>query len=180
MTRQPSTNPWTVLGEVTRSAADPGQPTVQFDAVERALTHVIDHQVFTILDIDMKMGDLGRVYTNIAEAYPVKGRKTMGPTPWGVWVLGGKQSYLGRTRADICWAFHDYELIESLGCGAVINLLVMYGGTLLGTVNMLHEEGYYTDDDLDLGMPFVALLAPVLLAQRKLNTGTPHGPEGGE
>jgi hypothetical protein len=67
-----------------------------------------------------------------------------------------------------------------LGCGAVINLLVMYGGTLLGTVNMLHEEGYYTDDDLDLGMPFVALLAPVLLAQRKLNTGTPHGPEEGE
>ena len=42
----------------------------------------------------------------------------------------------------------------------------MYDGILLGTVNMLHEEGYYTDDDLDTGVPFAALLAPALLARR--------------
>ena len=178
MTRQPGTNPWTALGEVTRAASDPGQPTVLFDAVERALAHVIGHKLFTILDVDMEMGDLERLYTNMAEAYPVKGRKTMGPTPWGARVLDGKQPYLGRTRDDIRWAFYDHELIESLGCGSVIYLLVMYGGALLGTVNMLHEESYYMDDDLDTGVPFAALLAPALLARRISNTGTPRGPGG--
>ena len=117
----------------------------------------------------------------------MKGRKAMGPTPWGERVLAGKRPYLGRTLDDIRWAFYDQELIESLGCGSVINLLVMYGGTLLGTVNMLHEEGYYTDEDLETGVPFAALLVPALLARRLggcggaphiSNTGTPHGPEG--
>ena len=187
MTRDPGTDPWTSLDEAVRAAATPGQPTVLFDAVERALGHVIGHKLFTILEVDLEMGDLERLYTNMAEAYPVKGRKAMGPTPWGEWVLDGKRPYLGRTREDIRWAFYDHELIESLGCGSVINLLVMYDGTLLGTVNMLHEEGYYTDDDLDTGVPFAALLAPALLARRTggrggapriSNTGTPHGPGG--
>jgi hypothetical protein len=170
MTRQGGSDPWTALGEAARAAAAPGQPAVLFDAVERALAQVIGHKLFTILEVDLEEGDLERIYTNMAEAYPVKGRKAMGPTPWGEWVLTGKRPYLGRTREDIRWAFYDHELIESLGCGSVINLLVMYGGTLLGTVNMLHEEGYYTDDDLVTGVPFAALLAPALLARRRAPT----------
>ena len=166
MTRHPGNDPWTALGEATRAAATPGQPAVLFDAVERALARVIGHKLFTILDVDLESGELERLYTNMPDAYPVKGRKTMGPTPWGDWVLAGKRPYLGRTREDIRWAFSDHERIESLGFGSVINLLVLYDDILLGTVNMLHEEGYYTDDDLVTGAPFAALLAPALLARR--------------
>ena len=72
MTRSPGLNPFTALGEVTRAAADPGQPTVLFDAVEHALSQVIGHKLFTILEIDLEEGDLERLYTNMAEAYPVK------------------------------------------------------------------------------------------------------------
>jgi hypothetical protein len=35
-------------------------------------------------------------------------------------------------------------LIEKLGCQSVVNLPVVVDGTLLGTVNCLHEENYFT------------------------------------
>ena len=40
--------------------------------------------------------------------------------------------------------FLDYSVIRSLGCGSVINMPVLLAGRFMGTVNVLHEPGYYT------------------------------------
>ena len=42
--------------------------------------------------------------------------------------------------------FPDFELIRSLGCESALNLPVVVAGRVIGTVNLLHEEGYYTDE----------------------------------
>jgi hypothetical protein len=65
---------------------------------------------------------------------------------------------------DIRWAFFDHELIASLGCGSCMNLLVIHDGVLLGTINMLHEEGYYSEADLAVAAPFAQLLIPAFLS----------------
>jgi hypothetical protein len=97
----------------------------------------------------------------------VGGRKTIAATPWGEQVIKGRRPFLGRTKADIRWAFYDHELIDSLGCGSAINLLVQYDGALIGTVNMLHEEHFYDAPDLATGAPFAALLTAAYLTLRK-------------
>lgn len=151
------------LAGLTACAAamgQPGQPGAGFDAVEAALGRLIGHKLFTLMILD----EAERVYSNQPEAYPVLGRKALGAmTDWGRHVLEGRQPYLGRTAADIRWAFFDHALIASLGCGSVINLLVLHDNRLLGTVNMLHEEGYYRERDLEIGAPFAQLLAPTYL-----------------
>ncbi len=162
------------LTECAAAMNQPGQPATAFDAVEAALGRLIGHKLFTLMILDEAAGEAERVYSNQPEAYPVLGRKALGAvTDWGRHVIEGRQPYLGRTAADIRWAFFDHALIASLGCGSVINLLVLHDNRLLGTVNMLHEEGYYRERDLEIGAPFAQLLAPIYLRliSGDLNTG---------
>ncbi len=152
------------LADVMCAGSDAGQPSRLFDAAERALGQVIGHKLFTLLRVHPG-GELERAYTNMPDAYPVAGRKKMGPTPWGKHVIEGQKPYLGRNADDIRWAFFDHELIESLGCRSVINVLIQWDGRLLGTINMLHKEDFYEEDDLDRARPFAQALVPAFLTQ---------------
>ena len=62
-------------------------------------------------------------------------------------------------RTTIRWAFYDWELILSLGCESCLNMPVRWRGQTLGTLNLLHAAGHYTEADL----PGVALLAHLAL-----------------
>ncbi len=153
---------FSALADVLAQAAEAPQPRHLFDAAERALDTIIGHKLFTILQVHAG-GELERIYTNMEDAYPLQGRKSMGPTPWGQHVIEGRQPYFGPSREDVRWAFYDHELIESLGCGSVINSLVTWDDRLLGVVNMLHEEGHYVADDIQRAAPFAQALVPAFL-----------------
>jgi hypothetical protein len=45
--------------------------------------------------------------------------------------------------------FPDLDLIVSLGCGSAINMPIVAGGEMLGSVNLLHQEGWYTPDRVE-------------------------------
>ncbi len=152
------------LCDCTAAMGLPGQPRTGFDALEVALGRLIGHKLFTLMVLDTEKGEAERLYSSQPDAYPVRGRKPLGEmTEWGRHVIEGRRPYLGNTAADIRWAFFDHELIASLGCGSVINLLVTFNGVLLGTINMLHEENYYGDCDLEIGAPFAQILTPLYL-----------------
>ncbi len=171
------------LADCTVAIGRPGQPRTGFDAVEAALGRLIGHKLFTLMLLDSAKGEAERVYSNRPEAYPVRGRKPLGAmTDWGRHVIEGRRPYLGRTAADIRWAFFDHELIASLGCASVVNLLVTFNGALLGTVNMLHEEDYYRESDQDLGAPFAQVLVPLYLQliSGELSTDPPPREGGGK
>jgi hypothetical protein len=78
-------------------------------------------------------------------------------------VFAQQQPYIGRTAADIRACFPDAELILSLGCESVLNLPVVFDGRVLGTVNFLHEAGWFDEGDLPLGLLFAALAVPGFL-----------------
>jgi len=162
MTRPSPTARWQLLQDVVAAAARAGQPAPLFAAVDTALDTLVGHKLFTIMVLDQQSGEAERFYTNQPDAYPVSGRKQMVDTPWFRQVIGGQQHYLGRTAADIRWAFFDHELIERLGCRSVINVLAIHDGVILGSANLLHEENHYTAQDIDDCLPFVQLLVPAL------------------
>lgn len=135
----------------------PGQPGALYRAMEAETKRLVGHTLFTLLYVDG--AEVARVHSNMPEAYPVSGRKPMGPTPWGAHVIAGRKPYLGRDMAAIRWAFFDHELIASLGCGSVINIPIVYDGATIGTMNLLDAEHHYTEADV----PKVAALAPMLI-----------------
>ncbi len=137
--------------------AAPGQPETIYRALDLETKARVGHKLFTLLYVDGS--EVARVYSNQPDAYPVFGRKPMGPTPWGQQVLKERRPFLGRDMEAIRWAFFDHELIASLGCGSVINIPIVHSGETIGTINILDAEHHYTPEDV----PKVAVLAPLLI-----------------
>ena len=57
----------------------------------------------------------------------------------------------------------DYELIHSLGCDAILNVPVVWGGVTLGTCNLMHEEGWYDKGDTEIAITIASIAAPAYL-----------------
>ena len=157
--RTPAETRCRLLQDTVTAAAQPDQPETLYQVLEQALAGVCGHKLFTLMILHQQTGEAERVYSSQPEAYPVAGRKQMVDTPWFRQVIGTRSHYLGLTENDIRWAFPDHELIISLGCGSILNLLVVYNGTVLGSANLLHEEHYYRHQDILDALPFVQLLA---------------------
>ena len=136
-----------------------------YPALERHLGEIIGHKLFTLMVIDRATDEAARLYSSDPIAYPVKGRKPLGKlTGWGAQVLDQGRPYIGYNAEDIRSVFFDHETIARLGCASVLNLPVLSDGLVIGTVNLLHQEGWYQLEHARRGAPFAALLAPSFLA----------------
>ena len=75
----------------------------------------------------------------------------------------------GTEPADIVSAFDDHATILGLGLGSVLNIPVVFEGRCVGTMNLLHQAGWYRADDERTGLTLAAFLIPALLSAT--NTG---------
>jgi transcriptional regulator with GAF, ATPase, and Fis domain len=133
------------LAKVLQAFESKDQPEAIYRAVDAALAATPGFRLFTILVCHNEKRLVQRVYTNNPASYPVGGTKPMSSSPWSDRVMKDGAVYIGRTREDIKAAFFDYELIWSLGCESVINVPIRWRGETLGTFNLLHQAGYYTE-----------------------------------
>lgn len=142
------------------------QPADVYRAVDRVLAERVGYGLFTMLIRTPDGQEVSRVYSTNPVAYPLAGRKRMGPTPWGALVLERQQCYLARDAEGIRWAFPDHALIASLGLASAINVPLVAMGQVLGTINLLDVAGRYSDDDVAV----VRTVAPYLVVpfQREL------------
>jgi hypothetical protein len=164
MSRAPRTDPLPHLEAVAAALAQPGQPAPLWAALDRALGAVIGHRLFTVLRFHSDSSESERCYTNQPAPYPVGGRKPFTESAWSRQVFGERRPYIGRSAEDIRAVFFDHVLIASLGCDSVLNLPVVHGGRVLGTLNLLHEADWYAEEDIASGLLFAALAVPGYLA----------------
>jgi hypothetical protein len=107
-----------------------------------------------------------RIWTSHPTEYPVNGTKSKPYPEWVAQVIDRQQSFLCRDKADVKRVFLDYEAIFELGCGSVLNVPVRLFGSVIGTVNLLHEEHWFTPERVEKAEAMVALVyTPMLLAR---------------
>jgi GAF domain-containing protein len=123
-----------------------GQPEKAFAALEKLTRELVGVKLFTVMTSDTRARVSERVYSNMPDAYPVSGTKPYNETHWSDITLRQKRTFVANTIDDIAKVFDDHELIKSLGCESVINVPIIVDGLVLGTINCLHEQGFYTDD----------------------------------
>jgi hypothetical protein len=111
---------------------------------------MVGFKLFTVMTFDMTTLTAQRVYTDNSEAYPVSGTKPITFDHWFDVVYRQKQIFVANTISEIAEVFPDHQKIWSLGCGSVVNLPVIVEGELVATINMLHEEHYYTPARINL------------------------------
>jgi hypothetical protein len=145
-----------------------------YELVEALAGRLLGHRLFTLMVLDAASGEVERVHTSRPDAYPVGGRKPKRGTPWGAIVLDRGEPFIGRTADDIRRAFDDHPLILGLGCQSVLNVPVCFQGRAVGTMNLLHEAGWYDEADVPAGRLLAGLLLPDFLAHLG---HPPAGPE---
>lgn len=117
-----------------------------FAALQTLTEATVGVKLFTYMTVDMENELARRAYTSDAASYPTSGTKPIHYDAWFDIVHKQHACFVANTIEDIAKVFPDYELINSLGCQSVVNMPVILGGELVGTVNMLHEKDFYTPE----------------------------------
>lgn len=140
------------------------EPASFYSAVDTLVQDVIGHRLFTLMRVHEATAEVERIYSSNTAAYPVGGRKQKRGTPWSAAVLDRGEVFVARTPDEVRDAFSDYALIASLGIGSIMNIPLAYRGRRLGTMNISHQAGWFTDRDAGVGRLIAPFLVPPLLA----------------
>ncbi|NUT72390.1 GAF domain-containing protein [Pseudarthrobacter sp. C4D7] len=108
---------------------------------------------------------LRRVFTSHPAEYPLGAEKSVEISEgWLDTVIAKQEPFLAPDAAALAEVFSDSALIQSLGCGAVINIPVTTNGAVVGVLAMLDAEGTYTRRSLDAASGAVSADAEKLAA----------------
>ena len=130
-----------------------------FSALQALVQATVGAKLFTYMTVDMAAEVARRAYTSDPKSYPTSGTKPIRYDSWFDIVHKERRYFVANTIIDIAKVFSDHELIDSLGCQSVVNMPVVLGGELVGTVNMLDVEGYYTPERVQVIREVVAVPA---------------------
>ena len=118
-------------------------------ALHRLAVATVGAKLFTMTADNPAGGYVRRVYSSDVTAYPILGTKPI------VFDEGYRKAreerfvYVANSAEAMRPDFPDLDLIVSLGCGSAINMPIVAGGELLGSVNMLDVEGWYTPERVE-------------------------------
>ena len=151
------------LASLAERLASEQEPSLLYAAIDTLVQDVIGHRLFTLMRVHEASAEVERIYSSNTAAYPVGGRKQKRGTPWSRVVLDRGEVFVARTSEEVRDAFADYELIFSLGIGSIMNVPLAYRGRRLGTMNISHEAGWFTDEDARAGLLIAPFIVPSLL-----------------
>ena len=115
----------------------------------------ISHGLFTAMRFHVDAMKVERIHSSLPAVYPVSGRKPKRDTEWGRKVLVERPN-VGMGPADIAWAISDHETILGLGLRAVLNVPVLDGEWVAGTINWLRRGPAFDPDEIRLGQLLAA------------------------
>lgn len=124
-------------------------PDPVFAAFHKAVRDSVGIRLFTISVLDKAARLSRRAYTSHPAEYPVTGTKPMVEDGWSRQVIDAGRPFVANSTTEFAPYFGDHALINALGCHSAVNLPVMDGGQVVGTVNLLDAEGYFTPARLD-------------------------------
>lgn len=143
---------------------DPAQSEAPLTAFTdlHTLCAALGTRLFTVTTVDEKAELARRVFTSHPVEYPLSGTKPLTKDGWYEATIAGRQTFVANTPPEFAKYFFDHELIVSLGLGSCINVPVVDGAKVLGTVNMLAEAGHFTPERLTVYEALVAEATPAL------------------
>ncbi|MGP4099542.1 GAF domain-containing protein [Nonomuraea sp. KM90] len=133
--------------------------------LEETVRREVGVRLFTVLAWVPERRALRRVHSSHPGQYPVGGEKTVEVAQdWLATCIEGRRPYFGPDKAAVREIFADHELIESLGCGSIINVPVIgEEGEVLGVLNILDAEGSYDERSVAAAQSIAGQVTPALL-----------------
>ncbi|MDP2572618.1 GAF domain-containing protein [Vibrio penaeicida] len=136
-----------------------------FERTQQELKCAVGFKLLTIMCLTSNQAC--RCYTSDANHYPVSGVKPLEFDDWHQQVVVMATPFVCNERALLDKHLKDSALFEKLQLGSAINLPVMFQDEVIGTINLLDEEGAYLSIDLPNAMEVAQQVAPDLMAFRR-------------
>ena len=159
------------MTEFTKAIAAEGQPDTTFKALAALVQETVGAKLFTTTVVHRDRCVVRRNYSNMPDAYPVSGEKPLTKDRWSDKVEGRHETFVANSIQEIAAVFPDHELIRSLGCESCMNVPVVIDGSVVGTLNCLHEAGHYTPERVARAEELKLPGAVAFLLHRTLSTG---------
>ena len=134
-----------------------------YKKLDKAIKNNIGHRLFTLTVVDHSIKYVERVYSNNTKIYPLRGTKPIPKNSWTNKVINNKKYFFGESKNQIKKLFFDYKKIFSLECGSIINIPIINDQKILGTLNILHKERFYTKKSVKMIQPYAQLLSPYFI-----------------
>lgn len=142
-----------------------------FDIPAEQVRTQIGFKLFTVLGWVPQQRTLRRLWSSNPMSFTVGGEKTTEVDP--TWLSGRVDEqlpFLGADPAAVRSVFRDHDLIESLGCGSVMNTTVIADGRTLAVLSVLDAAGAFSKTDLSRLVELTSSFLPaVRLALRSTN-----------
>lgn len=139
-------------------------------ALHRLAVAVVGVKLFTMTADNPKGGYVRRVYSSDEVAYPILGTKPIVFDDTYEKMRTERFVYVANSVAAMEKDFPDLTLIRSLGCGSAINMPIVAGGEMLGSVNLLDVEGSYPADKVEAAKALVVPATACFLILRSAFT----------
>lgn len=147
------------LSKLATAQAEVKDRTELLDVAASTAGTIIGHKLFTVMAFHESAMEVERLFSNQPDAYPTGGRKKKRDSEWGRQVLERGKPYIGRSADDIRKHFNDHRVILKLGLESILNMPIRIGGKTVGTINLLHEADYYSEQDIASAQLIAGLVA---------------------
>lgn len=129
-----------------------------YRSIERMADTAIGFQMLTVMRYNAATSELARVHSNHPNDYPIGGSKVKEPSPWKQALLIDCQPVLSNTPESVRAHFDDHRRLAGLGIEAILNIPIVRRGQCIGTLNLGHRAGWFSDAHIDAGIVLAALL----------------------
>ena len=144
-----------------------GTASELFKTLQTELSKNFKIKLLTFTQIDIAQRKAKRLYSSDDSSYAIGGFKPIEINTWTTRVIEQQQAFVAHKHSELVKVFFDHELIAQLGLGSVINWPVIVHSQVIGTVNLLAEEGAYLKTDLLVLKKLTAWLAIPFLFESK-------------
>lgn len=93
---------------------------------------------------DEAAGTVERIYSELPDSWAIGGKKKLSFGIWSEQVIGKKAPFVANSYEEMAAVFNDHAVSEGLGLGAIVNVPIIVGGTVIGTANVLNVPGFYS------------------------------------
>ena len=132
-----------------------------FERLRDTLANVVAFKVLTVLKLDPTTLRSVRLYSS-EPSYPVGGMKQHVRSAWSEAILDRQSVFVAQDLAALRATFPDSAAIEATGCGSIVAAPIVHNGTVIGTINLWHRDGYYDDGKASLTIPFAHAIARIV------------------
>jgi len=146
------------LGSLEAAIRDAAPAAVVYARLHEALGKVIGFKVLTVQKLDLATLRSVRLYSS-EKSYPVGGAKQHIRSAWSEAVLDRHSAYVAHDLAALRATFPDSAAIEATGCGSIVATPIIHAGSVVGTMNLWHRDGYYDDAAGRITLPFASAIA---------------------